>query len=110
MNVLFVDQLDKRTVQIEHAFTLALAYYATAKIDNLHEYQDAWGFLRVVETEARQMTESDDPDIAAAGREILAHLEPTGTAFGDLQGKGSFTMDPSILMGRPRGSRSPAWG
>ena len=68
-------------------------------VSNLHEYQDAWGFLRVVETEARQMTESDDPDIAAAGREILAHLEPTGTAFGDLQGKGSFTMDPSILMG-----------
>ena len=88
---------------IEFLMVITLEEYELSFKDGtiieLGEYQDAWGFLRVVETEARQMTESDDPDIAAAGREILAHLEPTGTAFGDLQGKGSFTMDPSILMG-----------
>ncbi len=68
-------------------------------VSNLHEYQDAWGFLRVVEAEAQQMAESADPDRAAAGQEVLDHLKATDAAFGDLQGEGDFEMDPSILMG-----------
>lgn len=68
-------------------------------ISNLHEYQDAWGFLRVVETEARQMVESDDPQIAEAGTRILDHLSATDAAFGDLQGRGEMEIDPSRLFG-----------
>ena len=72
---------------------------AGGEVSNLHEYQDSWGFLRVVETEARQMAESGDAAVAEAGREILGHLEATDAAFGDIQGQGSFEMKPSILMG-----------
>ncbi|WP_026380213.1 hypothetical protein [Afifella pfennigii] len=68
-------------------------------VSNLHEYQDAWGFLRVVETEARQMAESDDPEIAEAGTRILGHLAATDATFGDLQGQGDFEVDPSRLFG-----------
>jgi hypothetical protein len=77
-------------------YTVAVA---GGEVSNLHEYQDAWGFLRVVGTEARQMADSPDPETAAAGRDILDHLKATDAAFGDLQGGGDFTMDPSILMG-----------
>jgi hypothetical protein len=77
-------------------YTVAVA---GGEVSNLHEYQDAWGFLRVVESEARQMTESEDPAIKAAGLEILDHLKATNAAFGDLQGEGDFEMAPSILMG-----------
>ncbi len=77
-------------------YTVAVA---GGEVSNLHEYQDAWGFLRVVESEARQMAESEDPAIKAAGLEILDHLKATNAAFGDLQGEGDFEMAPSILMG-----------
>ncbi|MFB9148241.1 hypothetical protein [Roseovarius ramblicola] len=77
-------------------YTVAVA---GGEVSNLHEYQDAWGFLRVVETEARQMADSTDAGISAAGRDILDHLKATDAAFGDLRGGGDFTMDPSILMG-----------
>jgi hypothetical protein len=72
---------------------------AGGTVSNLHEYQDSWGFLRVVETEARQMAESSDAAVAAAGDEILDHLKATDAAYGDIQGQGTFRMDPSILMG-----------
>lgn len=69
------------------------------KISNLHEYQDSWGFLRVVETEATQMSESDDEAIAAVGKAVLESLSETEAAYGDIQGEGEFEMDSSILYG-----------
>lgn len=79
------------------------AEYAVAvkggALSNLHEYQDSWGFLRVVETEARQMAESDDPAIAGVGVALLEQVAATEAAFGDIQGEGDFEMDPSILYG-----------
>ncbi|MEI4232416.1 hypothetical protein [Roseovarius sp. D22-M7] len=72
---------------------------AGGEVSNLHEYQDSWGFLRTIEHEARQMAESDDPAVAEVGTAILEQVEATGAAFGDLQGEGSFEMEPSILYG-----------
>lgn len=69
------------------------------EISNLHEYQDSWGFLRVVETEAEQMVESDDAAIAGVGEALLEQVAATGPAFGDIQGEGDFEMEPSILYG-----------
>ena len=72
---------------------------AGGEISNLHEYQDSWGFLRTIEHEARQMAESDDAAVAKVGEEILTQVEATGAAFGDLQGEGTFEMEPSLLYG-----------
>lgn len=69
------------------------------EISNLHEYQDSWGFLRVVETELEQMANSDDSAVSEASKEALEYLAATDVAFGDIQGEGEMTLDPSILYG-----------
>ena len=82
---------------------VAGAEYAVAvdggQISNLHEYQDSWGFLRVVEAEARKMTKSDDTEVAGVGQAFIAQIEVTNAVFGDLQGKGLFRMEPSVIYG-----------
>ncbi|QEW29920.1 hypothetical protein [Roseovarius indicus] len=69
------------------------------EVSNLHEYQDSWGFLRVVETEAGQMTDSDDPAVADVAAALLEQVAATEAAYGDIQGEGDFEMDPSIIYG-----------
>ena len=69
------------------------------EISNLHEYQDSWGFLRVVETELGQLADSDDSTVAEAGKEALGYLRATDAAFGDIQGDGQMELDPSLLYG-----------
>ncbi len=69
------------------------------ELSNLHEYQDSWGFLRVVETEAQELAESDDTQVAEVGRSLLEQVEATGAAYGDLQGQGAYEMDASIIYG-----------
>jgi hypothetical protein len=69
------------------------------EISNLHEYQDSWGFLRVVQTELEQMEASKDDALAHVAEESLAFLKLTDDAFGDIQGQGEMTLDPSILYG-----------
>ncbi len=69
------------------------------EISNLQEYQDSWGFLRVVETELEQMANSDDSAVSDASKEALEYLAATDAAFGDIQGEGEMTLDPSILYG-----------
>jgi len=69
------------------------------EISNLHEYQDSWGFLRVVQTELEQMEASKDDALAHVAEESLAFLKFTDAAFGDIQGQGEMTLDPSILYG-----------
>lgn len=68
-------------------------------ITNLHEYQDSWGFLRVVEDEAADLAQSDNEAVAKAAEEILAQVGETGVAYGNIQGEGDMTQDPSILYG-----------
>lgn len=69
------------------------------EVSNLHEYQDSWGFLRVVEEEAGQLAESDDAAVAEAAATIVEQVGETGKAYGDIQGSGDFELDPSILYG-----------
>lgn len=68
-------------------------------VSNLHEYQDSWGFLRVVETEADELSRSNNEDAARAAQAAKDYLAITDAAFGDLQGSGEFEMDPSLLYG-----------
>jgi hypothetical protein len=68
-------------------------------IENLHEYQDSSGFLRPVETEAGQLAESDDPEVAEAAEKILEQVRATGAAYGDLAGANVPSPEPSVLYG-----------
>lgn len=68
-------------------------------ISNLHEYQDSWGFLRVVEDELRQIAETGDGAVRHVAEEALEYLAETDAAFGDIQGQGEMTLDPSLLFG-----------
>jgi len=68
-------------------------------VSDLHEYQDSWGFLRVVETEATQMAESDDEILASVARVFLDQVALTAQIYGDLQGNGTFDTDPSVIYG-----------
>ena len=68
-------------------------------VSNLHEYQDSWGFLRVVETEVNELSRSDNEDAARAAQAAKDYLTITDAAFGNLQGSGEFEMDPSLLYG-----------
>lgn len=77
-------------------YTVAVA---GGEISNLHEYQDSWGFLRVVETELNQMAASEDSAVSKASEEALEYLAATDAAFGDIQGEGEITLEPSILYG-----------
>lgn len=82
---------------------VAGAEYAVAveggSVTNLHEYQDSWGFLRVVEAELRGIAESGDEGARHVAEEALEYLEQTDAAFGDIQGEGEMTLDPSLLYG-----------
>lgn len=69
------------------------------EISNLHEYQDSWGFLRVVETELEQMAASNNSPVSEASKKALEYLAATDVAFGDIHGEGEMTLDPSILYG-----------
>ena len=82
---------------------VAGAEYAVAveggTVTNLHEYQDSWGFLRIVEAELRGIAESGDEGARHVAEEALEYLEQTDAAFGDIQGEGEMTLDPSLLYG-----------
>ncbi len=41
------------------------------KLSNLHEYQDAWGYWRTVESQAKKLSQSKEPDAAGAAQKIL---------------------------------------
>ena len=66
-------------------------------VTDLHEYQDSWGFLRVVEAEAMQMAESDDAALAKVARTLLEQVDATRAVYGDLQGEGSFETDSQVI-------------
>lgn len=78
-------------------YTAAVA--EDGSVSDLHEYQDSWGFLRVVETEAIQMAESDDEILASVARVFLDQVALTAQIYGDLQGNGTFDTDPSVIYG-----------
>jgi hypothetical protein len=67
------------------------------RIVDLHEYQDAWGYLRTVEAMAEQYAASDKADVAEAGGKILAQVCTTDPAFGDIQGQGVITANAALL-------------
>ncbi|MEQ6250070.1 hypothetical protein ABMC89_14345 [Sulfitobacter sp. HNIBRBA3233] len=68
-------------------------------VTDLHEYQDSWGFLRVVEAEATQMAESGDTALAEVAQTLLEQVGVTDAVYGDLQGQGSFDPNAEVIYG-----------
>jgi len=76
-------------------YTVAVA---GGDVSNLHEYQDSWGFLQTIRSEADAFAASDDAGVAEAGADIRTAVDATlARAFGDIQGGGIPEMDPSLL-------------
>ena len=69
------------------------------QLANLHEYQDSWGFLRTIETEAGKLAESENPAAADAANQIIVLVEGLANSYGDLQGEDLRSVDPSVLYG-----------
>lgn len=68
-------------------------------IANLHEYQDAWGFMQVVSDEIAGFAKSQNDNVVNVAEKLSGYLPATGAVFGDLQGKGDFTLDAGVLYG-----------
>ena len=66
-------------------------------MSNLHEYQDRWGFLWVLEVQVKTMSKSENVRVAQTVAKILDDLSATDPAFGDIQGQGATEMRPSPL-------------
>lgn len=54
------------------------------KVANIHEYQDAWGFIQASKDSATRLAESADADVKAAAEKALAALTEAETAFNGL--------------------------
>ncbi len=69
------------------------------EISNLHEYQDSWGFLQVVDDQLARLAEGREEKAAKAFDKMQAALDATDAVYGDIQGAGSFEHDPSVIYG-----------
>lgn len=68
------------------------------KIDNLHEYQDAWGFSKVALAQAGALAASDDPIVRNAAGEAVIAIETVDANFTGLVPSGTLDGDASLLM------------
>lgn len=68
-------------------------------IENLHEYQDAWGFLQTVRLRAEALAASDAAAVAKAGAAVLAAVGETDGAFDGLNPQGTVPGSSDLLYG-----------
>lgn len=54
------------------------------KVANLHEYQDAWGFIQASKDSATRLAGSPDPEVKVAAEKALVALAEAETAFNGL--------------------------
>jgi hypothetical protein len=89
----------ERARAIEALVRTAAEEYAIGIVDgqvaNLHEYQDAWGFVQVAKEQAARLADAD-PEVAAALGEALA---ATDALFPGLAPQGTVDGDAGILLG-----------
>ena len=81
--------------------TAAKDYDAGVKdgaVTDLHEYQDAWGFIQTVRALAEAQAGSSDGDVRDAAGEIVASVDTTGEAFDGLAPKGKLPGDASSVL------------
>lgn len=84
---------------IEALMRTAAEEYAIGIVDgavaNLHEYQDAWGFVQVAKDQVAKLA-GTSPEAAAAMEEALA---PTDAIFPGLVPEGAVEGDAAVLLG-----------
>ena len=66
-------------------------------IVNLHEYQDAWGFIEAVRARAGALAQSQDPNVAAAAQATLAALADLAPALPGVQPEGAIGGDAALF-------------
>lgn len=66
-------------------------------IGELHEYQDAWGFVQAARDRASQLAGSADPAIATAATETLAALDTLAPALPAVIPPAAIGGDPSLF-------------
>lgn len=69
------------------------------RIEDLHEYQDSWGFLQVVAAELDEMAAGADADAAGVAARMRENLAATEAIYGDLEAKGEFEPAASVIFG-----------
>ena len=69
------------------------------KIVDLHEYQDAWGFMQAARAMAEALRASDDPQTKAAADKALAAILATDAAFAGLAPEGTVPGDATVFQG-----------
>lgn len=72
---------------------------ADGAIVNLNHYQTSFGLLQVVAVQAAGFAASDDASVAKAGQKMLKAFEKGATVFGDIQGQGTFDVNPGAVFG-----------
>lgn len=67
-------------------------------IANLHEYQDAQGFVQAVRAEAEALTQSRNAAVAGAATDVLTALVETDSAFLGLSPEGGLPADGAAIL------------
>ena len=92
-----------RVEALEHLVKIAAEEYEAGIRDGavveIHEYQDAWGFVQAARAEATEMAASGDADERAAAEAVLAALESANAAFAGIVPEGGVSGDASMLYG-----------
>lgn len=69
------------------------------KVADLHEYQDAWGFLQIVTQRAAILADDPKEAVAKAANAVLDAVAGTEAAFGGITATESMTAGPDALFG-----------
>lgn len=70
---------------------------AQGQIAELHEYQDAWGFIQAARARATALAASPDAKVAAAAQATVAALDTLTQALPEVLPTGAITGDPSLF-------------
>ncbi|KAF0675568.1 hypothetical protein [Profundibacterium mesophilum] len=71
---------------------------AAGKVTDLHEYQDAWGFVAAARAQAERLAEETQGPAADAARGALKAIEAAGSAFGTLTPEQPIEGDAAPLL------------
>jgi hypothetical protein len=92
-------QLDALVIMLRTAADEFSVGIVDGQVAELHEYQDAWGFVQVARDWSAELAQSDDPTVTAAAAKVLEALADADTAFSTLAPEGAVTGTADILYG-----------
>jgi hypothetical protein len=92
-------QLDAMAIMVRTAADEFALGVVDGKVAELHEYQDAWGFVQTAREWSVDLMLSTDPAVSAAAGKVLEALSQAEAAFDTLAPEGAVTGTPDILYG-----------